>query len=179
MMKYRYRLSIYRHFLKYRWNIDTFFENINIDKILIRKFVHIVMVIFQILLSIFFDINIFKRSVNISLKFQKMLIYRQSISIFHHKSMKNSTCLLKKWIFLPKMSLWVSQGDHNFFSEVININYSIEQKNNNQCQSHILLLLLMIFRWWLLDGKNCWHFCSWYFWAPYLFTKLAGSVQKR
>ena len=37
MMKYQYRLSIYRHFLKYRWNINTFFENINIGKILIRK----------------------------------------------------------------------------------------------------------------------------------------------
>ena len=38
LMKYRYRLSIYRLFLKYRWNIDTYFENIDIKKISIRKF---------------------------------------------------------------------------------------------------------------------------------------------
>ena len=40
-MKYRYRLSIYRHFSKYRWNIDTFCENIDIDKISIRFFENI------------------------------------------------------------------------------------------------------------------------------------------
>ena len=37
MMKYWYQLSIYRHYLKYRWNICTFIENINIEKLSIRK----------------------------------------------------------------------------------------------------------------------------------------------
>ena len=38
LIKNRYRLSIYRLFLKYWWNIDTYFENIDIEKISIRKF---------------------------------------------------------------------------------------------------------------------------------------------
>ena len=37
-----------------------------------------------------------------------MPIYRQSISIFHQKSMKKGPNLLKKSIFLPKMSLSIS-----------------------------------------------------------------------
>ena len=43
--------------------------------------------------------------VGISSIFQKMPIYQQSISIFHRKSMKKVLNLLKKMIFLPKMSL--------------------------------------------------------------------------
>ena len=72
--------------------------------------------IFQISLSIFlsisifskfsyryfFDIDILKISVDISSIFQKKPIYRQSISIFHQKSMKNSNFCWKKWIFYPK-----------------------------------------------------------------------------
>ena len=45
-----------------------------------------------------------KKSVDISLIFQKMSIYQQSISIFHHKNMKKLYFLLKK----IKMPLLIS-----------------------------------------------------------------------
>ena len=78
--------------------------------------------IFKILLSIFLSISIFSKnsyryfvdidiltiSVDILSIFQKMPIYRQSISIFHQKSIKKGSNLLRKWIFLPKMSLSIS-----------------------------------------------------------------------
>jgi len=50
----------------------------------------------------FFDIDILKMSVDISSIFQKKPIYRQSISIFHQKSMKNSNFCWKKRISYPK-----------------------------------------------------------------------------
>ena len=56
----------------------------------------------------FADIDILKKSVDIPSIFQKMPIYRQSISIFHQKSMKKGPNLLKRQIFLPKMSLSIS-----------------------------------------------------------------------
>ena len=56
----------------------------------------------------FVDIDILTKIVDILSIFQKMPIYRQSISIFHQKSMKKVLNLLKKMIFLPKMSLSIS-----------------------------------------------------------------------
>ena len=56
----------------------------------------------------FVDIDILTKNVDILSIFQKMPIYRQSISIFHQKSMKKVLNLLKKMIFLPKMSLSIS-----------------------------------------------------------------------
>ena len=76
---YRYR---YRYFsncpYRYRYR---YFPNFLID-------IFIDIDIFQIFLLIFFDIDTLKISVDISSIFQKKLIYRQSISIFHQKSMK-------------------------------------------------------------------------------------------
>ena len=73
--------------------------------------------IFKISLSIFLSISIFSKnsyryfvdidiltiSVDILSIFQKMPIYRQSISIFHQKSIKKGSNLLRKWIFLPEI----------------------------------------------------------------------------
>ena len=53
----------------------------------------------------FADIDILKKSVDIPSIFQKMPIYRQSISIFHHKNMKKALFFAEKMDFSLKMSL--------------------------------------------------------------------------
>ena len=75
-------------------------------------------VIFKISLSIsipifsknaylyFVDIDILTKFIDILSIFQKMPIYRQSISIFHRKSMKKVLNLLKNRFFYPKCPYW-------------------------------------------------------------------------
>merc|ERR1711954_44830 len=69
----------------------------------------------------FVDIDILTKIVDILSIFQKMPIYRQSISIFHQKNMKKVLNLLKKMIFLPKMSLSISIAISISFKMVLSI----------------------------------------------------------
>merc|ERR1711989_54225 len=89
----------YAKFQSIRYFIDIdILQNSLIDIDIFKK-VHI---------DIDIDIDILTKNVDILSIFQKMPIYRQSISIFHQKSMKKVLNLLKKMIFLPKMSLSIS-----------------------------------------------------------------------
>merc|ERR1712030_133629 len=120
-------------------DIDIF-KNGHIDiDIDIFQIVLIDIDIFQISLSIFlsisifskfsyryfFDIHILKINVDILSIFQKKPIYRQSISIFHQKSMKKLSFLLKKMDFLPKMSLSISISIFSKMPLSISISISI------------------------------------------------------
>ena len=75
-----------------------------------------------------------------------MPIYRQSISIFHWKSMKKVLFLLKKMDFLPKMSLSISISISIFSKMTLSISISIFSR-----MSLSIFISISIFLWMSLS----------------------------
>ena len=75
---------------------------------------------FQKMLIDILSISIFsKKSIDISSIFQKMPLYRQSISIFHQQSMKKVLNLLKKMMFFTQNVLIDIDIDIDIFDNVL------------------------------------------------------------